>query len=261
MSVLLRPRDGIYGIDSHQQETRENQILIDLGKTMERMLTMSEHEFKSLMMKPLQDATSIAGGEAEDGGSFWGEGGGGGRDSQAVETVTIKEGVGVEPSRGAVVGGRELARQGAGSAPEGAGAVPEGFLLGAYNYSKSEGFMLRSQLDCIYGGNQIFDIKTRATHAIRNCFNLLPDVPSDQRHLHFLDYKITQQAGLWNSFEREHYDMIRAAFIKYASQCRIGRMDGAFVTYHNTQEIFGFQYVPLKTMDKHKFSKVLDIVP
>ena len=55
---------------------------------------------------------------------------------------------------------------------------------------------------------------------------------------------------MWNSFERELYDMIRAAFIKYAGQCRIGRMDGAFVTYHNTQEIFGFQYVPLATMDK-----------
>jgi len=41
-----------------------------------------------------------------------------------------------------------------------------------------------------------------------------------------------------------------AAFIKYAGQCRIGRMDGAFVTYHNTQEIFGFQYVPLATMDQ-----------
>jgi hypothetical protein len=150
--VLLRPRDGIYGIDSHQQDSRDNQILIDLGKTMERMLTMSEHEFKSLMMKPLQDAASIAGGEAEDGGSFGGEGGG---DSQAVETVTIKEGVGVAPSRGAGGGGEELARQNAGTATEGAGAVPEGFLLGAYNYSKSEGFMLRSQLDCIYGGNQI----------------------------------------------------------------------------------------------------------
>ena len=51
------------------------------------------------------------------------------------------------------------------------------------HYSKAHGFMLRSQLDCIYGGNQIFDIKTRATHAIRNCFNLLPDVPAPERHL------------------------------------------------------------------------------
>ena len=62
------------------------------------------------------------------------------------------------------------------------------------------------------GDGQIFDIKTRATHAIRNCFNLLPDVPAHERHLHFLDYKITQQAGLWNSFEREVCLMLRAAF-------------------------------------------------
>ena len=41
--------------------------------------------------------------------------------------------------------------------------------------------------------------------------------------------------------------MIRAAFLKYSGQCRIGRMDGAFVTYHNTQEIFGFQYVKFLT--------------
>ena len=26
-------------------------------------------------------------------------------------------------------------------------------------------------------------------------------------------------------------------------------MDGAFVTYHNTQEIFGFQYIPLSVID------------
>jgi hypothetical protein len=29
--------------------------------------------------------------------------------------------------------------------------------------------------------------------------------------------------------------MIRSAFLKYSTQLRIGRMHGAFVTYHNTQ--------------------------
>lgn len=29
--------------------------------------------------------------------------------------------------------------------------IPADFLLGAYNYSTAHGFMLRSQLDCIYG--------------------------------------------------------------------------------------------------------------
>mmetsp|Transcript_7465 Transcript_7465/g.11761 ORF Transcript_7465/g.11761 Transcript_7465/m.11761 type:complete len:296 (+) Transcript_7465:1261-2148(+) len=128
--------------------------------------------------------------------------------------------------------------------------VPEELHLGAYNFSSTEDFVLRSQLDCIQGKNKIFDIKTRATHAIRNCFNLLPEVPRDERHLFFTDYKITQQKGLWYSFERELYDMIRAAFIKYSAQLRIGRMDGAFVAYHNTREIFGFQYVGLDFMDK-----------
>jgi hypothetical protein len=42
-----------------KDEKSDNQILIDLGKTMERMLTMPENDFKSLMMNPLTttDAT------------------------------------------------------------------------------------------------------------------------------------------------------------------------------------------------------------
>lgn len=32
-------------------------------------------------------------------------------------------------------------------------------------------------------------------------------------------------------------------------QVRIGDMDGIFVAYHNTDELFGFQYVPRETMD------------
>ena len=30
-------------------------------------------------------------------------------------------------------------------------------------------------------------------------------------------------------------------------------MDGVFVTYHNTAQIFGFQYVPLPEMDERLF--------
>lgn len=30
-------------------------------------------------------------------------------------------------------------------------------------------------------------------------------------------------------------------------------MDGVFVTYHNTDQIFGFQYVPLEEMDERLF--------
>jgi len=33
-------------------------------------------------------------------------------------------------------------------------------------------------------------------------------------------------------------------------QARFGRMDGMFVAYHNTQELFGFEYIPLKEIDR-----------
>ena len=38
-------------------------------------------------------------------------------------------------------------------------------------------------------------------------------------------------------------------------QARIGNMDGVFVTYHNTERIFGFQYVPLSEMDARLFGE------
>lgn len=49
--------------------------------------------------------------------------------------------------------------------------------------------------------------------------------------------------GNIESFEREYYDLIRGAFIKYAFQLKIGRMDGAFIVYHNTEDIYGYEYV------------------
>jgi len=185
--VHLIPHNGIMCINAENEKEQRNKILMDLGKAMERMLTMDKKTFNSLMLKPL--------------------------------------------------GSDEM--------PE----FPEELLLGAYNFSISNGIMLRSQLDCVLGKNKIFDLKTRATHAIRNCYNILPDIPSEECHLHFTDYRITQQYGLWHSFERELYDMLRSAFLKYSCQLRIGAMDGAFVTYHNTQEIFGFQYITLDYMD------------
>ena len=32
-------------------------------------------------------------------------------------------------------------------------------------------------------------------------------------------------------------------------------MDGVFVAYHNTERIFGFQYIPLSEMDARLFGK------
>ena len=55
------------------------------------------------------------------------------------------------------------------------------------------------------------------------------------------------------SFEREYYDLIRSAFLKYSFQARIGNMAGVFVTYHNTARIFGFQYIPLVEMDERLY--------
>ena len=48
VSVMLRHKDGVYGIDSHQDGGHDNQILIDLGKTMQRML--SAHIYIHLCM-------------------------------------------------------------------------------------------------------------------------------------------------------------------------------------------------------------------
>jgi len=71
------------------------------------------------------------------------------------------------------------------------------------------------------------------------------------------------------SFEREYYDLIRSAFLKYryenlnssnqmnsnlfSFQVRIGNMDGVIVAYHNTARMFGFQYIPLQEMDEALF--------
>jgi len=51
------------------------------------------------------------------------------------------------------------------------------------------------------------------------------------------------------SFEREYYDLIRSAFLKYSFQVRIGNMDGVMVAYHNTARMFGYQYIPLEEME------------
>lgn len=66
-------------------------------------------------------------------------------------------------------------------------------------------------------------------------------------------YLIQYNNGFYESFEREYYDLIRSAFLKYQFQARIGNMDGVFVAYHNTARIFGFQYVPLVEMDHRLF--------
>lgn len=116
----------------------------------------------------------------------------------------------------------------------------------AYHYSQFGDFLLRSQLDCIDPRlpNKTFDIKTRAVIAIR----------LDQKNYEDNSgYALRRAHGLLESFEREYYDMTRSAFLKYSMQVRIGNMDGIIVAYHNTQRIFGFQYISLAELDERLF--------
>ncbi|OLN84905.1 mRNA degradation protein pet127, mitochondrial [Colletotrichum chlorophyti] len=113
----------------------------------------------------------------------------------------------------------------------------------AFHFTTMGDFLMRSQLDAYdprLPGSGMFDLKTRAVVSIRM------DATGFQKGL---GYEIRRRFGQWESFEREYYDMIRAAFLKYSLQVRMGRMDGIFVAFHNTQRIFGFQYVSLEEMD------------
>ncbi|KAF4970638.1 hypothetical protein FSARC_2419 [Fusarium sarcochroum] len=113
----------------------------------------------------------------------------------------------------------------------------------AFHYTTMGDFMMRSQLDAYdprLPGTGMFDLKTRAVVSIRM------DVEGYEKGV---GYEIRNRFGTWESFEREYYDMIRAAFLKYSLQVRMGRMDGIFVAFHNTQRIFGFQYVSIEEMD------------
>ncbi|KAG6856418.1 hypothetical protein H0H87_004637 [Tephrocybe sp. NHM501043] len=120
-------------------------------------------------------------------------------------------------------------------------------LRDAYRYAKSEKFVMRSQLDCVdtrLPGTGVFDIKTRA------CLPIRMDLLNFEENSGYL---IRSATGKVESFEREYYDLIRSAFLKYSFQVRIGDMDGVIVAYHNTARMFGFQYISLQEMDDALF--------
>lgn len=116
----------------------------------------------------------------------------------------------------------------------------------AYHYASTSNFMMRSQLDCHDPRlpRKTFDLKTRASIGIRN---------DRANYVEGSGYQIRRAKGIVESFEREYFDMIRAAFLKYNFQARIGHMDGIFVAYHTTSTIFGFQYIPLEEMNERLF--------
>ena len=114
----------------------------------------------------------------------------------------------------------------------------------AFHYSTMGDFLMRSQLDAHdprLPGTGMFDLKTRAVVSIR----------MDTEHYQKgMGYEIKNLKGDFESYEREYYDMIRSAFLKYSLQVRMGRMDGIFVAFHNVERIFGFQYISLPELDK-----------
>ncbi|PVH81678.1 Pet127-domain-containing protein [Cadophora sp. DSE1049] len=177
VSIFLRWRDGAYAIDADKQFDSAN-ILMSLGKSMEKLLTLSTEDFEKY------------------------------RKSNS-DQITEEE--------------RNASEE--------------------FHYTGMGDFLLRSQLDAYDSrlpGTGMFDLKTRAVISVR----MDTDAYEDGR-----GYEIRGQHGAWESFEREYYDMIRSAFLKYSLQVRMGRMDGIFVAYHNTERIFGFQYISLPEMD------------
>ncbi|KAL1869711.1 hypothetical protein VTK73DRAFT_2952 [Phialemonium thermophilum] len=176
-AVFLLYKDGTYAIDADKEFDSAN-VLSMLGKSMEKLLTLSKEDFEKYRRTNSSQLTD--------------------------EERNARE---------------------------------------AYHYTTIGDFALRSQLDAYdprLPGTGMFDLKTRAVVSIR----------MDSRNFqHGTGYEIRHRFGQWESYEREYFDMIRSAFLKYSLQVRMGRMDGIFVAFHNTQRIFGFQYIPLPEMD------------
>lgn len=178
-AMFLHYKDGVYAIDADKEFDTAN-VLMNLGKSMEKLLTLPKEEFE--------------------------------RYRKSSENK-----ISAEEER----------------------AIPE-----AYHFSTIGDFIMRSQLDGYdprLPGTGMFDLKTRAVVSIRM------DVKNFRKGM---GYEIKNRFGMWESFEREYYDMIRAAFLKYSLQVRVGRMDGIFVAFHNIERIFGFQYISLAEMDQ-----------
>lgn len=118
----------------------------------------------------------------------------------------------------------------------------------SYRYRKIGKLVVRSQIDCqgidSEGKSFVYEIKTRACAPIRYDLDNYKD---------YFDYQILRRRGVDQSYEREYFDLIRSILIKYFFQIKIGRMDGAAVAYHNTQETFGFEYISLKEIEKRLF--------
>jgi hypothetical protein len=176
-AIFLRWRNGTYAIDADKEFDSAN-ILMMLGKSMEKLLTLPTQDFEKYRKENSDQISEDERNEAE-----------------------------------------------------------------SFHYTTMGDFLMRSQLDAYdprIPGTGMFDLKTRAVVSIRM---------DAQNYHNGLGYEIRSRHGEFESYEREYYDMIRAAFLKYSLQVRMGRMDGIFVAFHNTERIFGFQYISLPEMD------------
>ncbi|OQD86263.1 hypothetical protein PENANT_c008G02411 [Penicillium antarcticum] len=179
MFVHYKPKEDVYAIDADKEFDSAN-ILMNLGKSMEKLLTLPKEEFERYRRSSANKITA----EEEE-------------------------------------------------------AIPE-----SYHYTAMGKFLMRSQLDAYdprLPGTGMYDLKTRAVVSIRM---------DATNHEKGVGYELKGRYGTWESYEREYFDMMRAAFLKYSLQVRVGRMDGIFVAYHNIERIFGFQYVSLPEMDQ-----------
>lgn len=177
-AIFLRWKNGTYAIDADKEYDDAN-VLMLLGRSMEKLMTMSVPEFEQYRK--------------------------GNSQSIAAEQRTKPE---------------------------------------SYNYSAHGDFLLRSQLDAYdprLPGTGMFDLKTRAVLSVRM-------QASDYEEMS--GYEISSHQGQYESYEREHYDMMRSTALKYSLQARMGRMDGIFLAYHNVERIFGFRYMSLNEMDQ-----------
>ena len=126
-----------------------------------------------------------------------------------------------------------------------------------FRYMRSGKLFLRSQIDTKgtdeHGNEIVFELKTRATSVMRY------DLPN---YIDYLDYEVGKYKGQHSSYEREFYDLVRGGFLKYIMQMKIGQMQGAAIAYHNTQKIFGFEYIKLQDMERRVFgcSQFSDII-
>ncbi|KAK6506964.1 hypothetical protein TWF481_005421 [Arthrobotrys musiformis] len=178
-SVILRWKDGIYAIDQDKEVDSMETILLFLGRSMEKMLTLPPEVFQKYHKSTSHEIPE--------------------------EVKNARE---------------------------------------RYHYTGFGDLLFRSQLDAHddrLPGTGVFDLKTRGVISIR--MNAAEPAAG-------WGYQIKTADGQFESFEREYYDLIRSAFMKYSLQVRMGRMDGCFVAYHNTKRIFGFQYISIDEMDE-----------